>query len=180
MSTTIKIELCEEDRARLDKIIERLGNIGPHPDCSKCVKGVAELIDKACETIDKQAKPEPAAPKDDIKEMIEKVIAQADPRDGITELTAAINSAEAPKNAQEAPENSTLPTTPKTEEKPEAEKAAPAVSLAELKAKVIKLMAIPDKREKVKAVVFQYAPKVTAVPEDKIAECYQQLTALEG
>lgn len=163
MSTIIKIELCEEDRARLDKIIERLGNIGHHPDCSKCVKDVAGLMDKACEAIDKPQKPAPAAPKDDIEEMLKKAI-----------------KPEAPKNAQDATENSTPTTTPKTEEKSKAEESAPAVSLAELKAKVIKLMAIPDKRDKVKAIVFQYAPKVTGVPEDKLAECYQKLNALEG
>ena len=178
MSTTIKIELCEEDRARLDKIIERLGNIGHHPDCSKCVKDVAGLMDKACEIIDKQPKPVSVSQnEDELKKMLEKAIGLK------SEVKAEYEKEidpEALRNAQEATENSAPVITPKTEKKPEAKESAPKVSLAELKAKVIKLMAVPDKREKVKAIVFQYAKKVTEVPEDKWAECYQQLTALEG
>lgn len=43
MNTTITIELCAEDRARLDKIIEKLGEI-QQPNCSACVKTVAEVV----------------------------------------------------------------------------------------------------------------------------------------
>lgn len=48
----LTIELCAEDRARLDKIIEGLARIEGHPDCSACVAGVASVMDKACDAID--------------------------------------------------------------------------------------------------------------------------------
>lgn len=41
MSNTITIELCAEDRARLDKIIEGLEKT---PRCDKCAKTVAEVV----------------------------------------------------------------------------------------------------------------------------------------
>ena len=51
---TIKIELCAEDRARLDKIIEGLAGLR-QPDCSSCVEGVASYMAKAAEVMDSQA-----------------------------------------------------------------------------------------------------------------------------
>lgn len=41
MSNTITIELCAEDRARLDKIIEGLAST---PRCDHCAKAVAETV----------------------------------------------------------------------------------------------------------------------------------------
>lgn len=55
----ITIELCAEDRARLDKIIEKLGGLR-QPDCSACVKGVASYMDKAAAVMD--ARPVAPAP----------------------------------------------------------------------------------------------------------------------
>lgn len=56
----ITIELCAEDRARLDSIIELLGGLR-RPDCSSCVEGVASYMAKAAEVIDSQvAAPAPA------------------------------------------------------------------------------------------------------------------------
>jgi hypothetical protein len=53
------------------------------------------------------------------------------------------------------------------------------VDRAELRAKVIELSAKGFK-EQTKEIVRAYAQTVTTVPEDKIAECYEKLVALEG
>ena len=56
---TIKIELCAEDRARLDRVIELLGGLR-RPDCSSCVEGVASYMAKAAEVMDSQRTAAPA------------------------------------------------------------------------------------------------------------------------
>ena len=64
---------------------------------------------------------------------------------------------------------------------PEAEKpaeVAPAPTEAELRGLVQKLVA-SGQRDAVKAIVQQYAARVSDVPEDKRAECIEQLKALE-
>ena len=60
--------------------------------------------------------------------------------------------------------------------------AAPAeltVTSADVQKKVVELSAA-GKKEAVKEIVQAYAPRVSAIPEDKLAEVWQQLTALEG
>lgn len=80
---------------------------------------------------------------------------------------------------QEAP---TAPAEEKpTENPPEAEKPAepaPVPSADELRGLVQKLIAAGH-RDAVKAIVQKYATKVIDVPEDKRAECIDQLKALE-
>lgn len=61
----LTFELCAEDRARLDKIIERLGSL-QRPDCSGCVEGVASYIGKAAEVLDSQVKA--AAPSQEVQQ----------------------------------------------------------------------------------------------------------------
>lgn len=101
------------------------------------------------------------------------------------ETTAeAEGSVEAPKTAVEEAKDSTPTTTPRAEEKPTEEAVAtaptaPTVDRDELKAKVIKLCA-NGLKEQVRDIVRAYAQTVTAVPDDKIAECYAKLVALEG
>ena len=53
------------------------------------------------------------------------------------------------------------------------------VDRAELRAKVIELSAKGFK-EQTKEIVRAYAQTVTSVPEDKVAECYEKLVALEA
>lgn len=68
-----------------------------------------------------------------------------------------------------------------TKNPPEAEKpaeAAPAPTETELRSLVQKLVA-SGQRDAVKAIVQQYAARVSDVPEDKRAECIEQLHALE-
>lgn len=163
----ITVELCAEDRARLDNILEKLGALTLRPDCSKCAKDVAGVLENACEVIDRsKQQPEDAA---------------------LEALRKAVN-AEPAKNAQEAPEvldHPTLdpfPETPTaTEETSEAkaEEPKPEVTMEMLRSKAIALAAA-GKKDKVRAVVHPYATKVTDIPTDKWAEVYEKLTALEG
>ena len=53
------------------------------------------------------------------------------------------------------------------------------VDRAELRAKVIELSA-KGLKEQTRDVVRAYAATVTTVPEDKLAECYEKLVALEA
>lgn len=176
----LTVELCTEDRARLDKIIEGLGAIG-RPDCSACVKGVAEYMDRAADAIDKAGKTHEAnaalVAEDPVKQAITDVLAKVQPKP----------VEEAPKNAQEATEASTPPSTPKTEEvttaetdAPWAEPTAPTVTVAELQALVIALCRL-KKQAEIKAVISEYgAQTVAQVPEDKVGEVYAKLKKLEG
>lgn len=157
MSNTIIIELCAEDRARLDRLAEAL----ERKTCDKCVTAAAECI--RCAT---EAKADP------IQQKLSDTLAKAG------------EAVEAPKNATEETETSTLTTEPPKEEEPKGEeptKPEPAkkVDRAELKAKVIQLCA-KGLKEQTRDIVRAYAQTVTDVPEDKIAECYAKLEALEG
>ena len=120
MSNTITIELCTEDRARIDRLIEALERNA----CEKCVPEAVE-----------------ASPQ-----------------------TPLIHKEEKPVQKEPAP---TVP--------------AKTVTHEELMAKVIELSA-KDVRLKaqVRDIVLSYAPRVKAVPEDKLNECYEKLVALEG
>lgn len=155
MSNHITIELCAEDRARLDKIAERLEAVANVTLC---------LIDQI------------APPKFTFSEP------KVEMPDEITQkLRAAV---ERGKNATGEEEKNTPPVTPETEEKPaEAEEIKPTpaktVSRTELGAKVRELMTKGFKEE-TKAIVRDYAQTVPGVPEDKVAECYERLVALEG
>lgn len=76
---------------------------------------------------------------------------------------------------QEAPVETPAPETPV--ETPAPEK--PAVKLADVQKKVVDL-STAGKKDAVKAVIQAYAPRVSAIPEDKLAEVLEKLTALEG
>lgn len=59
------------------------------------------------------------------------------------------------------------------------QESLPAVKLADVQKKVVDLSAA-GKKDAVKAVVQAYAPRVSAIPEDKLAEVLAKLTELEG
>ena len=162
MSCNITIELCAEDRARLDRLAEAL----ERKACDKCVQTAIEAMKCNAQPTNE---PEPGDP-------VQKALAET--------LSAVSDPVEAPKNTTEAPETSTQPTTPLEEEKPTVEEpVAPTptrvVDRSELRAKVIELSAKGFK-EQTRDIVRSYAQTVTAVPEDKITECYEKLEALEG
>lgn len=59
------------------------------------------------------------------------------------------------------------------------EEAFPAVKLADVQKKVVDL-STSGKKDAVKEIVHAYAPRVSAIPENKLAEVLAKLTELEG
>ena len=152
----VTVELCPEDRARIDKLTEAL-------------TALASAKAEAVKTLHHDSK------NDDITQMLKEAL----------HMTP---TEESPKNATEAPEildHPTLdpfPETPTATEEPSkapTEEAKPTVTMAMLTNKALTLSA-NGKKDKVKEIVHVYAPKVTALPEDKWAEVYAKLCALEG
>ena len=150
MSNTITIELCAEDRARLDRIADRL---------EAQIALTQYMMDNG--------EPQPAK--------------AAEPDELTAKLQAIVDGA---KTEPKAEEEQTPTITPPTEETPtESEPTATVdeitVTRADLGTKVRELMTSGYK-EQVKEIVKSYAPTVPGVPEDKVAECYKRLVALEG
>ena len=61
----ITIELCAEDRARLDKILAALEN---HPNCEPCLETVKDLADAVEAQPEEPKQEEPEAPKQEATE----------------------------------------------------------------------------------------------------------------
>ena len=146
----IIIELSAEDRARLDRLTEAL---------ERRAQQEAPVIVTAA---------------DPVKEKLAEVMAKA------------AEPTEAPKNAPETTEAPTLTTTPPTEEKATAEETAPTeeakptVTTEQIRQKVILLSAVGgQKKAKAREIVSAYAPKISDLPEDKLTEVWDKLTALE-
>lgn len=120
--TRIEIELCQEDRARLDAILAALQTCG-------------------------------------------------------TPYSAPV----AAQDAAETTEAEAVPVSTPEEETPTAETVAPqpTVSHADIQRKVVTLSAAGKKAE-VREIVTKYAKKVSDLPEDKLVEVMDKLTALEG
>jgi hypothetical protein len=140
MENRIIIELCAEDRARLDSIIAALE--GNKPACDKCVDTVTAALTQ--------------------------------------QTPADVPTAAAQPQEDTHPINDPSPF-PEPQEQP-AEPAAPAVTKEQIQKKVMQLATGPDKskKEQVRAIVNEYAKKVTDLPEDKLPEVWTRLIALEG
>lgn len=127
---TITIQLCQEDRDRLDRILAALER--PAPKCENCADDVAEFV------------------ADQLQQ-------------------AGLAPAQEPQVTED--------TTP--EEKTAEAKEEPTVTRADIQKKVVALSAT-GKRDAVKAIVMAYAKNVSGIPDDKLNEVWQKLTALEG
>lgn len=143
MSNHITIELCAEDRARLDRL--------------------AEALEKSCKVTTVEQKEDP----------VQKALADA-----------LDKASKATESHADTTEEQTPTITPTADEKPTREEPEPTapiqtVTRAELGTKVREMMTKGFK-EQTKEIVKSYAPTVPAVPEDKVAECYAKLVALEG
>lgn len=159
MSNTITIELCKEDRERVDRLIAAL----ERKACDKCVSDVVNVLN-----VNQPQTTEP--------DPVQAALAET--------LDKATKAQESPKNSTGEAEAPTLPTTPQAEEKPEAEKPAqPAtektVNQKDIRALYVKLSASGKKKE-AQAVILPYATAITAIPDDKCQEIYEKLIALEG
>lgn len=153
--STITIELCAEDRARLDRLAEAMEKRA----CDSCVTSALETM--------KSQQPDP----------VQKALAET--------LAKAETPAEAPKTAPEATEAETLPTIPEEKEEPAEAKDssdAPPVTLEQIQQKVISIAAVnKDKKAKVREIINAYGSKVSDLKDkpDKWAEVWAQLAALE-
>lgn len=150
MSNTITIELCAEDRARLDRIADRL---------EAQIQLTQYLLDHGVSQ-PKQTEPD---------ELTAKLQAIVDGAKNATEEAEEIT----PPTTHETEEQ------PTQAEEPPATASIQQVSRAEFGAKVREMMTKGFK-EQTKAIVQEYAPTVPRVPEDKVTECYNRLVALEG
>ena len=167
MSNTIVIELCSEDRARIDKLITAL----ERKTCDSCVHSALqwqEQVLRAKDAPEKKAKEDT----DEVQQKLAETLAK------VSEGT------EPPKNATGEAETSTLTSTPPEEEATTDKEPTPpptekTVDRADVRAKVIELSA-KGLKEQVRVVILAYAPTVKDVPEDKLNECYGKLVALEG
>jgi hypothetical protein len=172
MSNRITIELCEEDRARIDRLIH-LGE---------------SAIDRLPERIGISA---PDTTHDPIKAKLSVIVANAAKQK--TEEPAE-TTAEAPQEATKA----APPTedTPPEEEKPTAAEnepapTAPSVTLDQIQQKVVQLCAcegvtdadiIKARKAQVREIINLYGTKVSDLKDqpEKWAEVWSKLTALEG
>lgn len=153
MSNIITIELCAEDRARLDRIIEALGN---HHNCEHCVS--------AAITMTKAAQAEAETP----------TIAANEPTP--TTITPE------PETPAETPAEHPLDAPPIEVNEPTAPEPVEVVNPSEVRSKVVDLCS-KGKKAEAKAIIEAYAPSVSELlklPADKIAEAYAKLNALEG
>lgn len=122
----IPIELCQEDRARIDKVIELL-TLSTGQRCQGCADAVQEAFTAT--------KP--------------------------IEFTKDTPEEEKPVEPAQEPET------------------APQVTKADIQQKVIQLSAA-GKKAQVREIVTAVANKVSDIPEDKLAEVWAKLNALEG
>lgn len=150
---TITIELCQEDRNRLDKIIEALST---RPNCASCVKTAIQMTGYAREDA------EQTTPAQDAPNAPETTETTTPPETQIQDETptAAANT------TQTAPETS-----------------KPSVTLEQIQQKVMALATMDGgaKKAKVREVISAYGAKVSDLKDqqDKWAEVWAKLTALE-
>ena len=154
MSNKITIELCEEDRARIDRLIAAV---------EKRTVQVESALEQRYSIKTEEQKEDP----------VQKALADALDR-----------ASKASEWLEGATKEQTPTTTPQTKEKSTREETEPTattktVTRAELGAKVREMMTKGFK-EQTKEIVKSYAPTVPEVPEDKVAECYAKLVKWEG
>lgn len=156
----ITIELCTEDRARLDRTYTALARL---VDLVTLQTNNTEL--------------------DDIQKQLAETLKNAEPAQAQKNAPEAAQ-AETPTNTQPKQEAAAAaePTHPAEADLPWSEApAAPAVTREQIQQKVVQLSVAANgaKKAKVREVVNLYAKNVSTIPEDKFAEVWDKLTALE-
>ena len=150
---TVTIELCPEDRKRLDDILTALTNAGtPYPAPAEEKPATKQPDPQPVETAQPDPRPEKAP------EIPPVETAQPDPQ---------------PEKAPEIPPVETAQPGPQPEKAPEI----PPVDRKEVQNAVVKLVA-EGKKTETRKIVKSYANSVTEIPEDKLAEVLNALTAL--
>ena len=154
MSNHITIELCAEDRARLDRLSAAL----ERKACDKCVETAMAAMTAA---------QQPATP-DPIREALAEALEQAE------------TPAEAPQEPAGATEAETPATTQQPEEQPTAAADAPVVTVEDIRERYVALVS-SGKKEAARDLIKSYnVTKISDIPADKCAEVLAKLNALEG
>ena len=127
----VTVELSAEDRARIDKLLEKLDRLTTH-DCSKCVDNAVQYVAAmqsqadATPTADQEPTADTPAPEKPVEAVQEHTVAMEDVQKKVVELSAA------------------------------------------------------GKKADVRAIVKDYAERVSGIPADKLPEVWSRLAALEG
>lgn len=148
---TLTIELCQEDRARLDNILAALEG-----------QAVAPSIEAEPEPKKQEAQNSAGTPQN----------SAGTPQEAPAPAPAEELPFEPEPKKQEAP-------APAPEPKPAPAPAAPEVDTATLQSKVVQLVN-SGKRDEAKAIILEYASCVSQVPAEKRAEVLARLNKLEG
>lgn len=156
---TITYEMCEADRARIDRLIAALEH---RPNSEGCVTSAKEMVDAARTT------PPEADP------MSEALAKMRDRKPTPTETA---------QETAEATETAEAPVTPPIEEKA-TEEPQPSVTLEQIQQKVTQLAAANKgaKKAKVRDIIYAYGSKVSDLKDQpgKWAEIWGKLIALES
>lgn len=152
----IIIELCAEDRARLDRLAEALEAL--QPPTTRIERPNPDQL-----TID------------DVQQKLAETLAKAE-----TPAEPPKNATEEAKAETLPTDHPTAEETPWEEPAP-AEDAKPAATLEQIQQKVVQLAAGNNgaKKARVREIINAYAKKVSDLPVDKWDEVWYKLTALE-
>lgn len=157
MSNTITIELCAEDRARLDRLAAALEGKA----CDKCVASALTWSEQ------QRGQEAPA----------QETTEAESPAENTTEATGATEAATPPVTQPEEEK-------PTEAEDVAVEPAKPTVTLEQIQQKVVQLAAgfNGSKKAKVREIINAYGTKVSDLKDqpDKWTEVWGKLTALES
>lgn len=162
MSNTITIELCAEDRARLDRLESTMARLATALE-AKVAQDAPTFIKVSSDSLGQPA----------------------------TTMAKASTHAEAPQKPQDEPkaevEENTQPTeepttAPEPTGEPAPETAEPTITLEQIHQKVLQLASGDNgaKKVAVRTLINTYANRVSDLPEDKWAEVWDKLVALES
>lgn len=160
---TLKLELADEDRARIDRLATALENqiAWGQRNCKSCVETSLEV---SRTNIGNQI-PEPTV--DALQEHLAATINKA----------AEFMGNKKPENkADDETSTDAQATTPPQEEKPAEAKFEPTRAML---ATIVRELMTSGYKAQVKEIVKSYAPTVPGVPDDKVAECYSRLEGLK-
>lgn len=151
----ITVELCSDDRARLDNILQALIALVKPQKVAHSYEELEQQLKEAREARGEVVEPDP------IQKMLKDIIA-GEP----TKPTEATKP-ETPTNTPTQPETPT--------------EATPFVTLEDIQQKVMQLATVNGgaKKDRVRGIVNAYAQKVSDIPADKWPEVWAKLNALE-
>lgn len=158
MSNHITLELCAEDRARLDRLTAAL----ERRNCDSCVQSALKIMNDVKE----QSTPDP------VQQKLAETLAQAESHAQQPQEPAEAKEAETPATVQAEDES------PATEA--QAVEEAPAVTVDDIRQRYVALVA-SGKKDAARDTIKSYnVAKISDIPADKCAEVLAKLNALEG